>query len=80
MLQKRGFFRKENGTKKIFDGFSCSYLEINTPQKFENKTSYLQKFLGLGMKNFLDHKVVTFGIWGLKTSLGQFWPKGLIKQ
>ena len=49
-------------------------------KKFENKTSYMQKFLGLDMKNFLDHKVVTFGIWGLKTSLGQFWPKGLIKQ
>ena len=49
-------------------------------KKFKNKTSYMQKFWGLDMKNFLDHKVVTFWIWGLKTSLGQFWSKGLIKQ
>ena len=35
------------------------------------------------MKQFSDPKALTFGVWGLKTSLGQFGPKvfgrGLIK-
>ena len=29
----------------------------------------------LDMKKILDFKAVTFGIWGLKTSLRQFGPK-----
>ena len=37
----------------------------------------------LDMKKFADLKILTFGLWGLKTSLGQFGPKafgrGLIK-
>ena len=37
----------------------------------------------LDMKKFTDPKTLTFGVWGLKTSLGQFGPKafgrGLIK-
>ena len=35
------------------------------------------------MKKLSDPKALTFGVWGLKTSLGQFGPKafgkGLIK-
>ena len=35
------------------------------------------------MKQFSDPKSLTFGVWGLKTSLGQFGPnafgRGLIK-
>ena len=31
------------------------------------------------MKKKIDPKDVTFGIWGLKISLGQLGPKGLIK-
>ena len=35
------------------------------------------------MKKFTDPKTLTFGVWGLKTNLGQFGPKafdrGLIK-
>ena len=37
----------------------------------------------LDMKNSTDPKTLTFGVWSLKTSLGQFGPKafgrGLIK-
>ena len=42
-----------------------------------------QNFIELDMKKFPDPKTLTFGLWGLKTSLGQFGPKvfgrGLIK-
>ena len=34
----------------------------------------------LDAKKSLDSKAVTFGVWGLKTSLGQFGTKGLIKR
>ena len=27
------------------------------------------------MRKFTDPKTLTFGVWGLKTSLGQFGPK-----
>ena len=37
----------------------------------------------LDMKKFSDPRALTFGVWGLKTSLGQIEPKafgkGLIK-
>ena len=37
----------------------------------------------LDIKKLADPKTLTFGVWGLKTSLGQFGPKafgrGLIK-
>ena len=43
----------------------------------------MQNFIELNMKKFSDPKSLTFGIWGLKTSLGQFGPEafgeGLIK-
>ena len=43
----------------------------------------MQNLMELDMKNFSDPKVLTFGVWGLKTSLGQFrskaFSKGLIK-
>ena len=39
--------------------------------------------MGLDMRKFTDPKTLTVGVWGLKTSLGQFGPKafgrGLIK-
>ena len=42
-----------------------------------------QNFIELDMKKFPDPKTLTFGLWGLKNSLGQFGPKvfgrGLIK-
>ena len=42
-----------------------------------------QNFIELHMKKFTDPKTLTFGVWGLKTNLGQFGPKafdrGLIK-
>ena len=31
------------------------------------------------MRKFLDPKAVTFGVWSLKTSLGQPGPKKCIK-
>ena len=43
----------------------------------------MQNFIELDMKQFSDPKALTFGVWGLKTSLGQSGPKafgrGLIK-
>ena len=42
-----------------------------------------QNFMELDMKKFTDPKILAFGLWGLKTSLGQFGSKafdrGLIK-
>ena len=43
----------------------------------------MQNFMELHMKKFSDPKVLMFGVWGLKASLGQFGPKafgkGIIK-
>ena len=43
----------------------------------------MQNFMEFDMKKFSSLKAVAFGVQGLKTSLGQFWPKafgkGLIK-
>ena len=35
----------------------------------------MQTFMELDMKIFLDSKAVTFGVWGLKTNLGQLGPR-----
>ena len=49
----------------------------------ETRAYLMQKFMELDMKKFPDPKTLAFGVWGLKTSLGQFGPKafggGLIK-
>ena len=37
----------------------------------------MQNFIELDMKNFLDFQAVTFGVWGLKTSLRQFGPEAV---
>ena len=43
----------------------------------------MQNFIELDMKKFSDLKALTFAVWGLKTSLGQFgskaFGKGLIR-
>ena len=43
----------------------------------------MQNFMELDMTKIPDLKALTFEVWGLKTSLGQFGPKafskGLIK-
>ena len=39
----------------------------------------MQNFMELDMKKILDHKIVAYGVCSLKTSLGQFGSKGLIK-
>ena len=43
----------------------------------------MRNFIELDMKKISDPKILTFGLWGLKTSSGQFGPKafskGLIK-
>ena len=43
----------------------------------------MQNFMKFDMEKFTDSKTLTFGVWSLKTSLGQFGPKafgrGLIK-
>ena len=52
-------------------------------QNLKIRASLEQNFMELGMKKNSDPKPLTFGIWGLKTGLGQFGPKvfgkGLIK-
>ena len=43
-------------------------------------TAYLmQNFIELDMKKFSDLKSLIFGVWDLKTSLGQFGPKAFGK-
>ena len=37
----------------------------------------MQNFIELDMKKFTDPKTLIFGVWGLKTSLVQNWPKSL---
>ena len=39
----------------------------------------MRNSMELEMKKILDSKAMTFGVWGLKTSLGQFWPEEFIK-
>ena len=52
-------------------------------QNLKIRAYLMQNFMELDNKKILDPKALTFGIWGLKTSLGQFGPKafgkGLIK-
>ena len=52
-------------------------------QNLKIRAYLVQNFMELDMKKISDPKALTFGIWGLKTSLGQFGPKafgkGLIK-
>ena len=47
------------------------------------RANLMQNFMELDMKKISDPKALKFGVWGLKTSLGQFGPKafgkGLIK-
>ena len=39
----------------------------------------MQNLMELNMKKFLDPEAMTFGVWGLKTSLGQLGPKAFGK-
>ena len=39
----------------------------------------MQNFMELNVKKYLAQKTVIFWVCGLKTSLGQFGPKRLIK-
>ena len=52
-------------------------------QNLKIRAYLMQHFMELDMKKFSDPKALSYGIWGLKTSLGQFGPeafgKGLIK-
>ena len=45
----------------------------------EIRAYLMQKFMELDMKKFPDPKTLAFGVWGLKTSLGQFGPKAFGK-
>ena len=60
---------------------SLSLLKIM--QNLTIRTYWIQNFMELDMKKFSDPKALTFGLWGIKTSLGQLGPKvfgkGLIK-
>ena len=52
-------------------------------QNLKRKAYLKQNVMELDMRKFTDPKTLTFGVWGLETSLGQFGPKafgrGLIK-
>ena len=52
-------------------------------QNLKIRAYLMPHFMELAMKKFSDSKALTFGVWGLKTSLEQFGPKafgeGLIK-
>ena len=52
-------------------------------QNWKIRAYLIQNFMELDMKKFSDPKALSFGVWGLKTSLGQFGSKasgkGLIK-
>ena len=52
-------------------------------QNLKVRAYLMQNFMEFGMKKLSDPKAQTFGVWGLKTSLGQFGHKafgeGLIK-
>ena len=52
-------------------------------QNLKVRAYLIQNFMELDIKKFKVPKTLTFGVWGLKTSLGQFGPKafgrGLIK-
>ena len=43
------------------------------------RTYLMQNFMELDMKNFSDLKALTFGVWSVKTSLGQYGPKAFGK-
>ena len=53
-------------------------------QKLKIRAYLMQNFMELDMKKISDPEGLTFGIWSLKTRLGQFRPKafgkGLIYQ
>ena len=48
-------------------------------QNVKIRAYLMQHFMELDKKNFLDPKALTFRVWGLKASLGEFGPKGLAK-
>ena len=48
-------------------------------QKLEVRACFMQNFMEFDKKKLLDTKAVTFGVWGLKTSLGQLGAKRCIK-
>ena len=61
-------------------------MEINTHNFVKNlkiRAYLMQNSMELDMKKNSDLKALTFGLWGLKTSSGQFGPKvfgkGLIR-
>ena len=43
------------------------------------RTYLMQDFMELDMKNFSDPKALTFAVWSVKTSLGQYAPKAFGK-
>ena len=44
-------------------------------QNLKIKAYLKQNVMELDMRKFTDPKTLTFGVWSLKTSLGQFGPK-----
>ena len=66
--------------RRILEGvlpFSGKKLFVKSDVKIS--ACFMQNFMKLDMKKKLDLKAVIFGVWGLKTSLGQFGPKAFVK-
>ena len=49
-------------------------------QNLKIRAYLMQNFMELDMKKFSDPTTLKFGVWGLKTNLGQFGPKAFDKR
>ena len=49
-------------------------------QNFKIRAYLMQNCMELDMKKFSAPNALTFGVWGLKTSLGQFGSKAFDKE
>ena len=59
-----------------FSGNKNTYITLSKmAQNLKIRVSLEQNFMELDMKKNSDPKPLTFGIWGLKSGLGQFGPK-----
>ena len=62
-----------------FSGNKHSLTLSKMTQNLKIRAYLIQNFMELDRKKFSDPKALTFGAWGLKTSLGQLGPKPLAK-
>ena len=56
-----------------------AYNFAKKTQNLKTRAYFKQNFIELDMKKISDPKALTFEVWGLWTSLGQFGPKAFCK-